>query len=853
MLSSWTATRCVPTPFSPYTRLLLRSRGRRSLGQPVWTACVIALLLVFACPVAAQLTGISTPEPTAETPEKESRRKEPVSVPMADIGVESERAKRRIKESLLGLQPSPEETEATSIIPELRDRVDRQLERSSITRDTSPSVLALDRLQTEWSELDGQLQKTQQGLRNRGEKIEQHVETIRKIRTLWAHTRTDAVGLEVSPDVIRQIDEVLQAAEAATTEANERQARVLSLQSDIASLSEVAGEDEMTIAEARNRAMGEVLHRDSPPIWSSGFWHGIDGDTIGAKLQHQETRDGEMLKQYWAKNKSTIVIYLILTGVLMLTLLGTRRKVDTLLSGDSSMSSVRAMFSRPIALSLLISFFCSLWIFREVAITLEPIFGAATLIPAVLVLRQVVDRPIFPLLSVGMSVFFMHQIHELLVQTDVLARLVFLAEMAVLVVFTGLALRPARMAAIPPSVASSLAFRIIGRGLQLIFITSGICLIAEMIGFGALAALLGSALMMGIFSAIVLYGAVRVFDGLFAFLLRIRPLNMLSLVRRNRELLRRRAHATLIVFAWISLIRALLTRLEVWDDLVDWWQRTLEAELPFPEVTLTIGNLISAIVVFAIALLASRFLQFVLAEEVFDRSEIERGRPYAISTLLHYLFLIVGFVLAVAALGFDANRATLLTGAFGVGIGFGLQTIVNNFISGIILLTERPVQVGDTVVLGNVSGEIQRIGIRSSTVRTWQGAEVIVPNANLIAEEVTNWTKTDRRRRLEIPVGVAYGSNPRAVIEILAQAAAEIDGVLDSPEPYVIFQGFGDSSLDFEVRAWTSDFDHFVRIRSKICIAISDHLAEAGIEIPFPQRDLHLRDLPPGLGEPPQT
>ena len=252
--------------------------------------------------LAAQLTGISTPEPTAETPEKESRRKEPVSVPMADIGVESERAKRRIKESLLGLQPSPEETEATSIIPELRDRVDRQLERSSVTRDTSPSVLALDRLQTEWSELDGQLQKTQQGLRNRGEKIEQHVETIRKIRTLWAHTRTDAVGLEVSPDVIRQIDEVLQGAEAATAEANERQARVLSLQSDIASLSEVAGEDEMAIAEARNRAMGEVLHRDSPPIWSSGFWHGIDGDTIGAKLQHQETRDSEMLKQYWAKN-----------------------------------------------------------------------------------------------------------------------------------------------------------------------------------------------------------------------------------------------------------------------------------------------------------------------------------------------------------------------------------------------------------------------------------------------------------------------------------------------------------------------------------------------------------------------
>ena len=852
MLSSWTekqsahshSSKKLAQPPAPLSRL----RPERS----AWPASII-LILLLAAPAAAQLTGSLKAEPAAEATESENRRKEATTVPMADIGVESERAKRRIKESLLGLQPSPEESEAITLIPQLRERVERQLERSSVTRDTSPSVLGLDRLQTEWTELDGQLKKIQQGLRNRGEKIEQHVETIRKIRTLWTHTRTDAIHLEVDSDVIRQIDEVLRAAASATTAANERQAKVLSLQSDVASLTEVATEDEVAIAEARNRAMGEVLHRDSPPIWSGGFWKGIDGDTIGAKLQHQETRDTEMLKQYWAKNKQTVVVYLILTGGLILTLVGARKRIDTLLSSDPSMASVRAMFDRPIALSLLISFFCSLWIFREVAITLEPIFGAATLIPAVIVLRQVVDRPIFPLLSVGMSVFFIHQIHELLVQTDVLARLIFLGQMSIMVVFTGLTLRPARMAAIPLSVASSPTFRIIGRGLQLVFIVSLICLIAEMIGFGALAALLGSALMMGIFFAIVLYGAVRVFDGLIAFLLRVRPLTSLALVRRNRELLRRRAHATLIFFAWLSLLRAMIRRLEVWDDLVIWWQRTLQAELPFPEVTLTIGNLISAIVVFTLALLASRFIQFILAEEVFDRSEIERGRPYAISTLLHYVFLIVGFVLAVAALGFDANRATLLTGAFGVGIGFGLQTIVNNFISGIILLTERPVQVGDTVVLGEVSGEIQRIGIRSSTVRTWQGAEVIVPNANLISEEVTNWTKSDRRRRLEIPVGVAYGSNPKTVIEALTQAASEIDGVLESPEPYVIFQDFGDSSLNFEVRAWTSDFDHFVRIRSKICLAIIDHLAEAGVEIPFPQRDLHLRDFPPGFGDPPQS
>ena len=226
---------------------------------------------------------------------------------------------------------------------------------------------------------------------------------------------------------------------------------------------------------------------------------------------------------------------------------------------------------------------------------------------------------------------------------------------------------------------------------------------------------------------------------------------------------------------------------------------------------------------------------------MFDSAEVETGRPYAIKTLLHYAFMIGGFIFAVTALGFDANKATLLTGAFGVGVGFGLQTIVSNFISGLILLTERPIQVGDTVEMGMVSGSIQRIGIRSSTVRTWQGAEVIVPNAKFIAEEVTNWTKSDRRRRFEIAIGVAYGSDPEQIMPLLAEAAAGTDGVLENPEPYVLFQGFGDSSLDFEVRAWTNDFDHFTRIRSRICVSINRALSEAGVEIPFPQRDIHLR------------
>jgi small-conductance mechanosensitive channel len=201
----------------------------------------------------------------------------------------------------------------------------------------------------------------------------------------------------------------------------------------------------------------------------------------------------------------------------------------------------------------------------------------------------------------------------------------------------------------------------------------------------------------------------------------------------------------------------------------------------------------------------------------------------------------------VAAAGFELGNVTLLAGALGVGIGFGLQNVVNNFISGLILLFERPVQVGDTIQVGEVLGEVRRIGIRSSTVRTWQGAEVIVPNGTLISEQVVNWTLSDRERRIDVQVGVAYGTDPERVLALLLEVAAKHGEVLAHPAPAALFLGFGDSSLNFELRAWTQNSADWMRIRSDLNVAIHAALAAAAIEIPFPQRDLHLRSVSAGL------
>jgi small-conductance mechanosensitive channel len=181
--------------------------------------------------------------------------------------------------------------------------------------------------------------------------------------------------------------------------------------------------------------------------------------------------------------------------------------------------------------------------------------------------------------------------------------------------------------------------------------------------------------------------------------------------------------------------------------------------------------------------------------------------------------------------------------AFGVGIGFGLQGIVNNFISGLILLFERPIRVGDIVELGGKWAEIKRIGLRSTVVQTFDYADLIVPNSDLISNQVTNWTLTNRLVRLSIPVGVAYGSDVPRVMETLMACAQENSKVAGMPAPRVLFLSFGESSLDFELRVWILDADHILGAKSELHQAIDRSFREENIEIAFPQQDLHLRSM----------
>ena len=281
----------------------------------------------------------------------------------------------------------------------------------------------------------------------------------------------------------------------------------------------------------------------------------------------------------------------------------------------------------------------------------------------------------------------------------------------------------------------------------------------------------------------------------------------------------------------------------VYDRMNDAANGLLALGFSLGSLRISLGLIVASAGIFYGSLLVSGFIQKSIMDEALDRRRVETGVKHAIARLVHYVIICASFLFILSIFGFEITKLTIMLSAFGVGIGFGLQGIVNNFVSGLILLFERPVRVGDTIDLGGKYALITKIGLRATTVQTYDQADVIIPNADLISNQVTNWTLSSRRVRLTIPVGVAYGSDVPLVMERLMAGAKTNSMVVKVPEPQVLFLSFGESSLDFELRVWVSDVSILLQAKSELHQEIDRSFREAKIEISFPQRDLHLRSL----------
>lgn len=244
----------------------------------------------------------------------------------------------------------------------------------------------------------------------------------------------------------------------------------------------------------------------------------------------------------------------------------------------------------------------------------------------------------------------------------------------------------------------------------------------------------------------------------------------------------------------------------------------------------------------ALVFICERLLRGLLVRRFLQYTHFHPSMQYAVSKIGGYIFITIGLYVALKFVGIDLSSLAVIAGAIGVGLGFGLQNVISNFVSGLIILAERPISIGDRVELGEIAGLVTQIRLRSTTIVTNDNITIIVPNSDFISHKVTNWSYGDPKVRIRVPVGVAYGTDPERLRGLLIEVANEHRNVLREPAPELFFGGFGDSSLNFELAVWTSEMASKPRrFRSELNYAIERKLREHQIEIPFPQRDLHLR------------
>jgi potassium-dependent mechanosensitive channel len=366
--------------------------------------------------------------------------------------------------------------------------------------------------------------------------------------------------------------------------------------------------------------------------------------------------------------------------------------------------------------------------------------------------------------------------------------------------------------------------------------------VSNILGNISLSAMLVSATLASSYVALAMYAGSKVLLALFQILLagptaaRLAARYSASLVPAVISLGR-----NLLVLGWLLFT---LQAFRIYRPLYAMAVTVLTHEFKLGELSLSLGSLVSFAVATWAAFWVAKTIRQILSEDILPSLSLPRGVGNSVSSLSYYVILFLGLLAALAAAGFQVGQLTLVFGALGVGIGFGLQDVVRNFVAGMILMFERPIQRGDTVEVAGMIGNVREIGLRATIVTTFEGADVIVPNGMLLADKVVNWTLNGTRRRFDLNISTPYSVDPQRTMDLLVEIARSCSGVAATPAPACIMTGLAPGELQFNVRAWTKDFGDWVQVRTELAMKIRDGLAAAGIEVPRPQRELIVRNLP---------
>ena len=806
-------------------------------------ALLAAALLASACKEIPAVAGsgatLAAPAPTAA-----ATSPTPAPIAVSDIPAAAEHFQELRRQMTAHLPPGQDLAGADAELSRIESRADRVLKGRALSSEEEVQLVELQDLEVDLREADSAAARLETALTARARLLDADLGRLQQERGRWNATLPEMETHEAPEAVRSRVAEVLASIDGLKTglkrqrdEALTSLDRVSRLRSDLASA-------QAQMSERRAQAQRRIFDLSEAPIWKTP-WARRMGRGAGERLARDLARLTTFASQRGPFAGARLLLFFVVgLGVIVVLRKPARQSART----DPKARGFLRLIERPVAAAALMALLSLVWSTPSGVAPMLVWDGlwVVLIVTTAVLLNRLFGRTVWRSVDSVALASCLVPLRYLYEQEPLLDRIVLLLQVGIVGAALAADWKGGRWQAI---FSEKWPRRVVTAVLAIALVSCSASFVFALLGYVGSGRLLRTGTLATVGLGMVSIGAYSLLYGILGALLSTRAGRALHLVQNHDGAIRlflRRAVGVVVALEWISWS---LFSFGLREPVTRALRGSLGATLRVGSATLSISAILTFVIVLVATFLAAAAVKFFLEDEVFPRFRLSRGLPFTITTTARYAILVAGVVLAFSAAGISLSRVTLLAGALGVGLGFGLQNLVSNFVAGLILIFERPIQVGDVVDVGFV-GTVARIGMRSSTVRTAEGAEVIVPNGDLISKSFTNWTLSDRRRRVEIKVGVAYGTDPEKVIALLLQAASDHPEALADPAPAAYFVGFGDSSLDFVLHVWAARFEQALSLQSAVRRAVNRLFAEAGIEIPFPQRDVNLKAPVPAPAAP---
>ena len=792
-----------------------------------------SILVLFTIAIGQHALGQD--EPTKTQPVEETLQ----AIPVSSISPESEKVLStiksdylpRIRDSILGsLQP-----QIDSLDIRMKDVIDltQYAIDQNFNTDISESFIS------KWDYLINDIKKELDRITDYTKNLEDIRNEIISTRKLWSFTSEQFENEELNADEAKgRIRLILAELTSIEKELTDSLNKALDEQNQLVDLKLSAESHMENQISFLQKELSTLIAERSEPIWrmrrdslssirndaSNEFYYSYNREEARRYLDEQHTTF------YW--------ILAILAGFLLLLywMIARFKELDQL---EESIASIgKGIFRRPIFAALFftsisaIPFLIDSPIFIALPMVFIIIFSFLFLVPVTIVAFFRFPVYVFAIIYV----FFLSQ--DLILLDDYDHRIYHLTLNFFLLGFLGW-FRVKQRRSEPFLSINSIWFGLLKTITPVFLLLSFIGLFANLLGYLYLSYLINGAIVRSFFIAIVFGLVYTTFTAVFTLFMYTPLAEKFNLLFKYRDYIIKRIKTifqVLYIFFWL---RFTLSSLHLLLPASDMLAEFMLLGITLEDFELTIGSFLSFILIIFAAWLISNFVRLLLQDEILSRFNMAKGIPMAIASITYYTMFVIGLIMALIALGFDITHLSVLAGALGIGIGFGLQNVVNNFISGLILIFERPITVGDIVNLQTIEGKVISIGIRSSKVEQYDGSVLIVPNADLISNQVVNFTLTDDKRRFILPIYTDTEADPAKVLEIMTAAAVSIKDVISDPAARSYFTGTEDQSRVFKLYFWVSG-RMFLQTKSDVTVAVHKMLAENGIAVKA-QKEVKLR------------